>query len=70
MEVQPNTEEHKKSVVLVDDVLATGGTLAASCQLLDKLEAEIVGISVLAELSFLQGRKKLPDCRFEAVIEY
>ena len=52
------------------DVLATGGTLAASCQLLDKLEAEIVGISVLAELSFLQGRKKLPDCRFEAVIEY
>ena len=70
LEVQPNTEEHKKSVVLVDDVLATGGTLAASGQLLDKLEAEIVGISVLAELSFLQGRKKLPDCRFEAVIEY
>jgi adenine phosphoribosyltransferase len=59
-----------QKVLLVDDVLATGGTLAASCLLLDKLEAEIVGISVLAELSFLQGRKKLPDCRFEALIDY
>ena len=57
-------------VLLVDDVLATGGTLAATCQLLEKLGAEIVGISVLAELSFLQGRERLPECRLASAIVY
>jgi len=59
-----------QKVLLVDDVLATGGTLAATCQLLEKLGAEIVGISVLAELSFLQGRERLPECRLASAIVY
>jgi len=59
-----------QKVLLVDDVLATGGTLAATCQLLEKLGAEIVGISVLAELSFLQGRDRLPECRLASAIVY
>ena len=59
-----------QKVLVVDDVLATGGTLAATGQLLEKLGAEIVGISVLAELSFLQGRERLPECRLESAIVY
>jgi len=46
-------------VLLVDDLLATGGTMQASCQLVEKSGAEIAGITVLIELSFLHGREKL-----------
>ena len=43
-------------VLLVDDVLATGGTLTAARQLVELLDAEVAGAAVLAELAFLQGR--------------
>jgi adenine phosphoribosyltransferase len=46
-------------VLMVDDLLATGGTMRASCQLIEELGAEIVGITVLIELAFLEGRKQL-----------
>lgn len=46
-------------VLLVDDLLATGGTMAASCQLVQRSGAQIAGITVLIELSFLSGRDKL-----------
>ena len=51
--------EAGQRVVVVDDVLATGGTMQATCQLLDKLNASIIGLSFLMELSFLRGREKL-----------
>ena len=70
IEIHADAVASGQRVLLVDDVLATGGTLAASCQLLKNLGAEIVGISVLAELAFLKGRERLPDCRFERVIVY
>ena len=58
-------------VLLVDDVLATGGTLAAARELLHKLEADCVGAAVLIELAFLQGRAKLPaDFRIEAALSF
>jgi len=47
-------------VLVVDDVLATGGTIAATAELLRKLGAELVGVSVLMELSFLNARERLP----------
>jgi adenine phosphoribosyltransferase len=57
-------------VLIVDDLLATGGTMAAACQLVEKLEGKIVGLSFLVELAFLKGRERLPDYRIETVAQY
>ena len=70
VEIHTDSFEAGQKVLIVDDVLATGGTMAAACQLLEQLEADIVGISVLAELSFLRGRDKLPALRLESAIVY
>ena len=59
-----------QKVLVVDDVLATGGTLAATCQVLKELGAVVAGISVLAELSFLSGRDLLRGYQLESVIVY
>lgn len=48
-------------VLLVDDLLATGGTAVAAIKLLETLKVKIVGISFLIELGFLEGRNKFPD---------
>ena len=70
VEIHADAIEPGQKVLVVDDVLATGGTMAAACQLLEQLEADIVGISVLAELSFLRGRDRLPALRLESAIVY
>lgn len=57
-------------VLLVDDLLATGGTAAAAVKLLQRLGAEIVGISFLIELGFLDGRSRLGNLPVESVIRY
>jgi adenine phosphoribosyltransferase len=59
-----------ESVLLVDDLLATGGTAAAAVRLLDELGANIVGVSFLIELSFLGGRSKLGDHRISSILKY
>ncbi len=46
-------------VVIVDDVIATGGTLAATVRLVERLQAEVVEVAALAELTFLKGRDRL-----------
>jgi adenine phosphoribosyltransferase len=48
-------------VVIVDDLLATGGTAAAATALVEKLEAEVVAVSFMIELVFLSGKDKLPE---------
>jgi adenine phosphoribosyltransferase len=48
-------------VLLADDLLATGGTLHACCQLMRRCEAEIAGITVLIELEFLRGRERVRE---------
>jgi adenine phosphoribosyltransferase len=57
-------------VILIDDLLATGGTAAAAAGLLRKLGAEIVEITFLIELGFLNGRDKLKDLPVRSLITY
>lgn len=59
-----------ESVLLVDDLLATGGTAAAAVKLLDELGANLIGISVLIELSFLDGRSKLTPHLVHSILNY
>ena len=59
VEMHVDSLEEGHRVVVVDDVLATGGTMQATCQLLEKLDASVIGLSFLMELSFLRGREKL-----------
>lgn len=59
LEVHADALEPGARVVLVDDLLATGGTMVACCELMEKLGADVVGLTVLVELTFLEGRKKL-----------
>ena len=62
---------HKGSrVLLVDDLLATGGTAAASAQLVEKVGAKIEAVRFLIELSFLKGREKLKGLKVESLIVY
>lgn len=57
-------------VLVVDDVLATGGTAAAACALVESLGATVQGCSFLVELSFLEGRAKLRDRSIERVVAF
>jgi adenine phosphoribosyltransferase len=57
-------------VLIVDDVLATGGTAAASVELVRKLDGVVVGVHVLIELEFLGGRKRLPGIEVVSELVY
>jgi adenine phosphoribosyltransferase len=57
-------------VLVVDDVLATGGTAAATCRLVERLGGEVAGVSVLVELGFLGGRARLPGRPLHAIVAY
>ncbi len=59
-----------QKVLMLDDLLATGGTMAASCRLVEKLGGKIVGCAFLIELSFLKGRDKLRPYRILSLIDY
>ena len=61
VEVHIDSLKPGERVVLVDDLLATGGTLKASCDLIKQLEGHLVGIAVLIELVELKGRNMLDD---------
>ena len=57
-------------VLIVDDVLATGGTAQATARLVERLGAKVVGIACLIELSFLGGREKLKNHEFLSLLTY
>jgi adenine phosphoribosyltransferase len=57
-------------VLVHDDLLATGGTAAAVCELIRQAGGEVVGCSFLAELAFLSGRTKLPGCDIQSLVVY
>ncbi len=70
LEVHSDALSEGQRVLVVDDLLATGGTAAATCSLLQKLGAHIVGLSFLIELEALGGRSKLTGSRVDVLIRY
>ncbi|QNE47601.1 adenine phosphoribosyltransferase [Glaciihabitans sp. INWT7] len=68
LEVHPDELEPGTRVLLLDDVLATGGTLAASCRLVERAGWRVAGISVVLELGELHGTDKLPDRRVNSLL--
>jgi len=70
IEIHEDALQSGLRVLIVDDLLATGGTMAACCELLASLGADIAGIAVLIELSFLSGRDKLGDYPLHSILTY
>jgi len=70
LEVHSDAVEKAAKVLMVDDLLATGGTMAAACKLVEKIGGRIVGIAFLVELADLKGRKKLGSYKVKTVISY
>jgi len=61
MEMHEDAIKPGDHVLVLDDLIATGGTLAATCRLVEKLGGSIVEVAILIELSFLNGREKVKE---------
>lgn len=70
LEIHEDALEPGTRVLIADDVLATGGTVGAAVDLVNKLGGEIVEIAFLVELTFLKGREKLADYPVFSLIQY
>lgn len=70
LEIHVDGVEDGERVLLVDDVIATGGTAAAAIRLLREVGAEVVGFSVFIELVFLNGASKLDGVPIHALLRY
>ena len=68
MEMHVDSVKPGAKVLLVDDVLATGGTAAAAVKLIERLGGKVIALSCLLELGFLNGRAKLGQTRVDALI--
>ncbi len=70
VELQKDAFPKGARVLIVDDLLATGGTAAAACALVERAGGSIVGCAFVIELADLEGRSKLPNCKIDALISY
>ncbi|HKW40717.1 MAG TPA: adenine phosphoribosyltransferase [Gemmatimonadales bacterium] len=70
LEMHQDAVSGSDRVLIVDDVLATGGTAEAAAKLVRAHGAEVVGFTFLIELDFLKGRERLRDERIEALLHY
>jgi adenine phosphoribosyltransferase len=70
LEIHKDAVMPGQKVLIVDDLLATGGTIKAACKLVEKLGGQVVGILIMIELGFLNGRDKLKDYDLFTLIRY
>ncbi len=70
IEIQSDAIEKGQRVVILDDLLATGGTLAASIELINKVGGKVAGTACIIELTFLNGRDRLNGVPFDSLIAY
>ncbi len=70
IEIHEDSIQKDQKVLLVDDVLATGGTMEATCKLIERLGGEVIGISFLIELDYLNGRDKLNKYQINSLVHY
>lgn len=71
IEIHKDALETGDKVVIIDDLIATGGTAAATAQMVEELGAELVEMAFMIELSFLEGRKNLPeDAEVFSILKY
>jgi adenine phosphoribosyltransferase len=70
IELHEDSVQPGENILLVDDLLATGGTAAAAAQLIQSLGAKLVGASFFIELTDLKGREKMPDVPIHAILSY
>ena len=70
IEMHKDAIQPDQKVVIVDDLMATGGTAKAIIEMVEEIGAEVAALVFLIELDFLEGRKVLPGYRIESVIHY
>jgi len=70
LEIHRDAIQPGQKVLIVDDLLATGGTVKGTIELVERLKGELVGLSFLVELDFLHGRERLDGRRVTSVIRY
>jgi adenine phosphoribosyltransferase len=70
LEIHRDAIEPGQKVLIIDDLLATGGTVHGTIELVERLQGEVVGLGFLVELDFLKGRDRLQGHRVESVIRY
>ncbi|MEB3248082.1 MAG: adenine phosphoribosyltransferase [Microcystaceae cyanobacterium] len=70
LEIHQDALEAHHRVVIVDDLIATGGTARATADLLDRIGCEVLGFAFIIELTALGGRQKLPDLPIVTLVEY
>jgi adenine phosphoribosyltransferase len=70
LEIHKDAIGRGQRVLIVDDLLATGGTVRGTIELVERLQGTIVGLDFLVELLFLKGRERLRDYKTTSVIQY
>jgi adenine phosphoribosyltransferase len=70
LQVHIDAFDENDKVLLIDDLLATGGTAKASCELIEKLGATVVACAFVVELDFLEGRGKLKGYEVHSLLHY
>jgi len=70
LEIHTDAVSSTDRVLLIDDLIATGGTAVAGCRLIERLGAEVAGCAFVIELDFLQGREKLNGYDIHTLLHY
>ena len=70
LEIHEDAIHAGQKILIVDDLLATGGTAEATCKLVNKLKGNMLGFTVLIELEFLKGREKLKQYNVHSLVKY